>query len=377
MRRILVLLAAIAVVAMLATGCGSSSSSSSSSGGSGSEGSSSTVSSETDSGSGEEGGVTLDIGEGKTITTDTTKPKIALFGTSGNLYLNAYADGVKEASEKDGVEVTSYDSKFDPKVQLEQIQNVLQQGGFDAFVVVPLDGNILCPVLTNQAPSQDIPVFTSLTVICNRALEPEGEKLWAPGTVSQIQDDSTYTEDEKWVDQVIERLEGKQVVAMLQSPPGISVHEAFEKAMEYGKEQSSDFDLKYEIDTDQTTADCLAKVQTLLQAHPDVEVILSNYSDCTVGALRAIKAAGKTGEVRVFDVGGSHQSFEAIEKGELEGTTLHTPHDNGARAIETVVEAFEGKKVPRYVGVYPKGITLATSPLFIDKENVHEYEPQY
>lgn len=323
------------------------------------------------------GGVKLDLGDGQTITTKTDKPKVAYFGTTGNLYLQAYEDGVKQVADANGIDYTWFDAKFDPARQMEQIQNVLQKGGYDAFVVVPLDGNTLCPVLTRTVPAKGVAVFTSLTVICDRGLRPEGDELWAPGTVAQIQNDSTYTEDEKWMDQIAQRFDKRETVAMLNSPPLITVSMAFNKALRYAQSKYPNFDLKYNVTTDQTTPDCLAKTQTLLQAHPDTSVILSNYSDCTIGAIRAIKAAGRSDSVRLFDVGGSHQSFEAIRSGDLELTTYHTPHDNGARAMQAVVDAFAGKTVPRYIGVYPEGITIDNSPLVIDRSNVARYTPQY
>ena len=343
--------------------------------GSGSSSSSSTGSSNASSGGG--GGVRLDLGDGQTITTRTSKPRVAFFGTTGNLYLQAYEQGVQQVAKANGISYTWFDAKFDPAQQMQQIQDVLQKGGYDAFVVVPLDGNTLCPVLTRTVPAQRIAVFTSLTVICNRGLNPEGDQLWAPGTVAQVQDDSTYTEDEKWMDQIAQRLTRRSVVAMLNSPPLITVSMAFNKALRYASAKYPNFDLKYNVTTDQTTPDCLAKTQTLLQAHPDTQVILSNYSDCTVGAIRAIQAAGRSKTIRLFDVGGSHQSFASVKAGDLEVTTYHTPHDNGARAMQAVVDAFAGKQVPRYIGVYPPGITIDTSPLVIDKANVARYTPQY
>jgi ribose transport system substrate-binding protein len=327
--------------------------------------------------SAEAGEVKIDLGNGKVITPKTRKPRVAFFGTSGNLYLQAYHDGLMEVAKKNGIHVTVFDARFDPARQMEQVQNALQKGGADAYAVIALDGNTMCPVLTRLVPAKNIPVVTSLTPICNRGLKPEGPELWAPGTVAHVQDDSTYTEDQKWVDAIAKRLTKKSTVAMLNSPPLITVAKAFNKAIEYGKEKYPNFDHKYTVTTDQTTPDCLAKTQTLLQAHPDVDVLLSNYSDCTVGAIRAIKAAGRTKSIRLFDVGGSHQSFEAIKAGELQMTTYHTPKDNGRQTMQAIVDAFNSKKVERYIGVYPSGITLETSPLAIDGQNVDKYTPQY
>jgi len=321
--------------------------------------------------------VSIDVGSGKPIEAKTSTPRVAFFGAgTSNLYLRAFNAAVLAEAKRSGVKVTTFDAQFDPAKQMDQVENALQRGGFDAYLIIALDGNTMCPVLTKQAPAKGIAVVTALTPICNTGLNPEGDKLWSPGTIAHVQDDSTYTEDQKWVDAIAQRLPGKHTVALLNGPPLITVAKAFKKAIDYGKTKYPNLDFKYVVSTDQSTPDCLTKEQTLLQAHPEVDVVLSNYSDCTVGAIKAIKAAGKSAAVKVFDVGGSPQSFAAVKAGELEMTTFHTPRDNGTIGLRTLVQAFQGKKVPRYVGVYPPGVTIANSPLIIDKSNVGKYQPQ-
>lgn len=366
MRR-LMLLAALLLGLALVTGCGSSGDDSSSGGG--------------DETSGAEGGLTLDVGLDEPLSFDTNKPKVAFFdqGTS-NVYALSYAKGVAEAAEKRGLDVTRFDPQLDATTQLTQVQNALQQGGFDAYLIVTLDGNTMCPVLTQQAPQANVAVVTGLTPICDRGLKPEGDEQWSPGTLAHVQNDSTYTEDEAWVDAICKRLEddGKtHTVAVLNGPSIITVAKAIKKStFEHGAETCPHMDFKYEVETDFSTPTSLAKTQTLLQAHPDVDTILSMYTDITVGALRAIKAAGRDGEIRVFDIGGGKQSVEAIENGELEMSTAHTPYDNGVAGIDAIADAFEGKEIPRYIGVYPEGATMG-NPLVLDKNNAGEWEPQF
>lgn len=333
--------------------------------------------SDSNDGAAQDGGVAIDVGQGDPIEVSTSRPRIAFFSAgASNLYLRAYNDGVAEEAERRGFEVTTFDSQFDAARQLDQVQNGLQQDRFDAFLVVALDGNLMCPVLTRQAPAAGIPVVTSLTPICDRGLRPEGPEQWAPGTVAHVQNDSTVTEAEAWLDAIAERRTGRHTAAILSGPPLLTVSLAIKQAVEQAQEAHPDLDFRYIIDTDFTTPDGLAKTQTLLQAHPEVDTVISIYSDLTVGAIRAVKAAGREAEVQIFDQAGSEQSIAAVRAGDLEMTTAHTPHSNGVAAVTAVADAFAGREVERYIGVYPEGASSG-NPLVIDAENADEFEPQY
>lgn len=323
------------------------------------------------------GGVKLDLGDGTTITTKTNKPKIAFFraGTTDQ-YQVAFNAGVAQEAQRLGLDVTSFDPQYDPSRQLDQVQNALQRGGFDAYLIVALDGNTMCPVLTRQAPAKGIAVVTSLTPICNRGLKPEGVEQWSPGTLAHVQNDSTVTEAEAWLEQIARRLPGHHTIAVLNGPPLITVAKAVKQAVAVTAKRHPNLDFKYMVDTDYTTATSLAKTQTLLKAHPEVDTIVSIYTDITVGAIRAIQAAGLQGKVKVFDQAGGRASIKAVEEGQLEMTTGHTPHENGVIALQTLADAFAGKRIPRYVGVYPPGASSG-HPLVIDRSNVDSFEPQF
>lgn len=361
-------LAAVLAMAVVVAACGSSNSSSGTST-STSSGSSEAVSAKK---------VSIDVGTGTPVEVEG-KPKIAFLWTSGNLFLEAFKKGVEEEAKNQGVEVTVFDSKFEPSIQLEQAQDVIQSGEYNAMIVQPLDGNAMCPILTKQAPEHNIAVFTAIIPMCNRITEPEGPKLWSPGTVSMIGFTATINANKAMYEEVSKRLgPGHHVAALMLGPPLIAGSIASKKAMEEVQEEGTipNMEVKYMINTDFTTPDGYAKTQTLLQAHPEVDTIISIYSDVTVGAIRAIDQAGLQGKVKVFDQGASSQSLEAIRSGELEMTTGFFPVTYGHEAVEAVVGAFEGKKVPRWYGAYVQGSKLG-EPVVIDKSNVEQFEPEY
>lgn len=355
----------VAVVVALAAGCGSSRSNSST-------GSSPSASQPASGGS-----VTIDVGTGKPVKASTNHPTVDFFtGGSSNLFLKSYNKGVQDEAAKLGLKLTTYDAQFDANRQFNQVQNALQQRSADAFVVSPLDANQMCPVLSRQAPAQNIAVFVSLLPMCGTNLNPEGDQLWVPGTVTMVADNDSVDNNVGWLEAIARRLPGRHTIAILLGPPLIGPTLGARKAIAQLQSRYPNLDFKYQITTDQTTPDSLAKTQTLLQAHPDVDVILSIYSDETVGAAKAIKAAGKQGRVKLFDQGGSAQSAQLIRAGELEMTTVYVPYTYGVESVRAVADAFAGRPVPHYVGAFPAGGSIG-QPVVVDATNVGSYRPQY
>jgi ribose transport system substrate-binding protein len=323
------------------------------------------------------GSVSINVGT-RTIKVHG-KPKIAFFGNTGNLYLTAYDNGLFAEAKKLGVSVTMYNASLDATTQFNQVQVALQQHKYDAFIIQSQDGVSQCHILSQQAPAAGVVVVTALTPICNRGINPEGDTLWQPGTLSQVQDDSTYTEDEGWINAVASHLSGHHTVALFNGPPLLTVSLAFTKAVAYGAKKYPNLSFAYNISTEESTSDCFTKAQTLLQAHPNIDAMLSVYSDCTIGILKAIQAAGRkagNGGIKVFDIGGSHQSFAEVKAGKLVLTTYHTPYQNGVAAVKAVADAFAGKKVPHYIGIHGPGAT-AGHPLIIDSADVNKYKAEY
>ncbi len=64
------------------------------------------------------------------------------------------------------------------------------------------------------------------------------------------------------------------------------------------------------------------KTETLLQKYPDVNGIIAGNDTMALGAVAAVKAAGKTGQITVAGFDGSPDAVQAIKSGELLATGL-------------------------------------------------------
>ena len=86
----------------------------------------------------------------------------------------------------------------------------------------------------------------------------------------------------------------------------------------------------------------LTKTENILNKFPDVNVIFSSYSGHTAGIIAAVKAAGKIGEIKIFDLGGDQQMFKALEAGEITSTQIFLPYEEQYRAVQSVIASLSG-----------------------------------
>ena len=84
------------------------------------------------------------------------------------------------------------------------------------------------------------------------------------------------------------------------------------------------------------------KMETLLQAHPDVTGVISGNDTMAKGAAAALKAAGK--DVVVVGLDGSPEAIEAIKTGEMDATVLQPAVQMARTAVEQAQEYLQDGK---------------------------------
>ena len=109
------------------------------------------------------------------------------------------------------------------------------------------------------------------------------------------------------------------------------------------------------------------KMQSMLQAHPDIIAVISGNDEMALGAIAALKEAGKLDQVKVGGFDGSPDAVAAIKAGEMQYTVLQP------------VAIFSAEAVKQADSVIKTGKTGADSEkqlfdcLLITKDNVDKY----
>ncbi|HLP69446.1 MAG TPA: D-ribose ABC transporter substrate-binding protein [Rhizobium sp.] len=109
------------------------------------------------------------------------------------------------------------------------------------------------------------------------------------------------------------------------------------------------------------------KMQSLLQANPDINGVISGNDEMALGAIAALKEAGKLANVKVGGFDGSPDAVEAVKAGEMQYTVLQP------------VAVFSAEAVKQADNLIKNGSTGAATEkqlfdcLLITKENVDKY----
>jgi ABC-type sugar transport system substrate-binding protein len=119
----------------------------------------------------------------------------------------------------------------------------------------------------------------------------------------------------------------------------------------------------------------LTQTQNLLQAHPDATAVLLQFG----GQLPGVVQAGKTGQVKIYDIGGTQEDKPAIESGELDMTVPFFPYTQAYCAVEMLAAMNAGMAVPRVVVNdchKTEGSPDQQNPAVITKDNIGKFVPQ-
>ncbi|MGH7002937.1 MAG: substrate-binding domain-containing protein [Alphaproteobacteria bacterium] len=113
-------------------------------------------------------------------------------------------------------------------------------------------------------------------------------------------------------------------------------------------------ELNVQAEQDAWLAEKAATVVTdILTAHPDINVVYAANEGGTVGAVQAVRRAGKQGKVFVFGTDGSEQitKFLQDDDGVMVATTAAQPKLIGREAVKAALAAVDGKPVEKHVEV--------------------------
>jgi inositol transport system substrate-binding protein len=90
-------------------------------------------------------------------------------------------------------------------------------------------------------------------------------------------------------------------------------------------------------------------MENWLASGQEINGVASNNDEMALGALQAIKAAGKLGKIPVGGTDGSHDALESMGKGELNNTVFQDPVGQGEEAVNAAYLLVKKEQNPKVV----------------------------
>lgn len=280
------------------------------------------------------------------------KPRIAYMppATEFNYYI-AIGEGVKDQAAKVGADtfMLAPQSGADIDGQMGMIQDVISQK-VDAIILSTHDENAAAP-LVKRAVDQGIVV-----VIVNSDIP----NFPAPvhGVVGYSQRRGTY----KAGMYVAGMFQGKAKVGVLEGLPGYHSTERIGGYLDAlsqfpGMEIVATLPTKWNVETGNSA------MMDMLQAHPEIQVIVTANDYISIGAAKAAEALNRT-DIANFGNDGDTTGLEDIYNGRWTATVNTTPFVMGQVVMQVTYDCLNGK--------YPGG-WVETPTVIVDKTNVQNY----
>jgi inositol transport system substrate-binding protein len=255
-----------------------------------------------------------------------------------DLWLTTLRDAMSEyAATQPDVELVMVDSKEDVATQLAQVENFVTQK-VDAIIVIAANTDAADP-MTKAAQDAGIPL-----VYVNRLPSNLPEGISYVGSES-IQAGIMQAE---WI---AEQLGGKGNVVIMN---GDLAQEAAQKRTEGEKQVFAKFpDIKViREDTGNWSRDQgLALMENWLASGDQIDAVASNNDEMAIGAIQAIDAAGKLGEIIVGGVDASPDALQEMDKGRLNVTVFQNAKGQGEGGIKVAIALARGETVEQYTWI--------------------------
>jgi ABC-type sugar transport system substrate-binding protein len=267
----------------------------------------------------------------------------------------AQTASIKDETSKRGWKLVYTNAASSAAKQVADVQSCIAQK-VDVIWLPPREEKPLATAV-KQAKQAGIPVFL-LDRNVDQSLAKAGEDY-----VAFIGSDF-IEEGKRAADWLVKKTGGKANIIQLLGTSGSSPANDRRKGFQDAIKDQSGMKILASQDGDFNRDKGRQVMETLLRAHPNVDAVYAHNDEMAIGAIAALKAAGrKPGkDVTVVSIDGEKAALQAIVDGEL-GASVECNPRFGPKAAETTLAYAEGQQIP------PK---IINPDKFFDASNAEE-----
>jgi ribose transport system substrate-binding protein len=275
-----------------------------------------------------------------------TKPKIALvLKTLNSPFFNDMQRGAETAARSLGVDliVQAAERELDVERQMQIIENLIQSR-VSAICLTPSGSKEVVPAVV-KANRANIPVIIVDTRLDPAAAEQAGAKV-----VSFTGSDN-YEGGRLAGQFVVQASNGHARVAVLEGIPGHETGDSRLRGFRDALKNAAGVRIVASQTANWERDQGFNVFQNMLQAYPDIDTLFACNDVMALGASEAIRAAGRTGSIRIIGFDAIDDARKAIADGTMAASVAQFPDEMGRVAVENAVHALHGEAVPPDVEV--------------------------
>ncbi|MBN1559586.1 D-ribose ABC transporter substrate-binding protein [candidate division KSB1 bacterium] len=284
-------------------------------------------------------------------STNDVKKIAVVISTLNNPWFVVLGETAKQRAVELGYEAIIFDSQNNSSKETEHFDNIIASG-FKAILFNPTDakGSV---ANVKAAKEAGIPVFCM-----DREIDATDM------AVSQILSDN-YSGCILLGQYFVERLNGKGTYVELLGLVGDNntwnrskgFHSVVDNYpdLKMAAQQTGEFDRNKAMEV----------MESMLQAHPDIDAVFCGNDAMAMGAYQAVHAAGKDDEIMIFGFDGAADVVDAIREGKIVATGMQFPKTMAKTAAEYADRYIKGER--DFNHKVPVAVELVT------QENVDKY----
>jgi ribose transport system substrate-binding protein len=248
--------------------------------------------------------------------------------------------GAEEAAERAGVDlvVQAAERELDVEKQTQIIENLIQTG-VKALCVTPSGSKEVASVL-GKATRAGIPIVIADTRVDPAAAAAANVKL------ATFVGSDNYEGGRLAGQFLVQSTGGRANVAILEGIPGHETGDSRLRGFRDAVSGSAGIAIVASQPANWERDQGFTVFQNMLQAHPEIDALFAASDLMALGALEAIAAANRTGNVRVIGFDALDDARRAIEAGRMAASVAQAPREMGRIAVESAHKLIRGESVP-------------------------------
>ncbi len=272
--------------------------------------------------------------------------------TLTNPFFLAMEEGARKAAEEFDVDliVVSAEGETSITQQIGLIEDMTTKQ-VRAIVIAPIDSKAVVPALA-KAQKAGIHVINIDNRIDPVAAKEGGLDIETFISASNVVGGTLATSYLACL------LGGSGKVAMLEGIPGVDNAEGRKAGFLAAVSLFPGIEVVASQTAHWKTEEALNVFSDILMAHPDLDGVFCANDMMALGAIQAIDAAGKTGEIYVTSYDNLDAAQAAIIEGKMHATIEQNPALMGYYGVKFALDAVEGKEIPKEFMVPLKVVDL-------------------
>jgi ribose transport system substrate-binding protein len=300
---------------------------------------------------------------------------IAMFVVAtANTHQQGAIRGAKAAAAKAGnASIHVFSANFVPKTQVNQVQDAIASGQYNALLIDSVDGTVMIPAI-RQALAKGIKVACAFSVCGPDQLHFSKQ---IPGVVAQVAADYRFLGNAN-AEAIAKGCGAKDPckVVYMDGTPTLAADVSYTKGWYEGIKQHPNIEVVAKGVGQFAAGPAAQAMKDIIQAHPDIDAVGSVSDQEITGVAQALADSPlKDRPVILVGDGGSALAVAGIKSGTWYASTLLRPFHEGNLGAQALIDTIRGRPVSE--PLVNSSLSAEIPSGYVSKDTLGRWTPEW